>query len=906
MSRIAITIFVINAYIRISGQLVDYSNFISVGVSLENYEAGLSYESKGYIIEAIGAFSTSYYSSPSSSTAYQLGRLTVSINPEQSKYWYEQAVLLNSTHTPSLLELGIIYHFLRDDTTALAHYSRIIEIDPLHSEAWYNRGVSYQYLGEVELSAEAYSNTLRLDPTNLRARTNLAALHQKHGDVNEAIFHYRLGLEHGANGSVPWNLMSMMRTNLGAAYGQLGMFSEAIREQRQLQTLLTSLLIQYCKEGYISDGNGDKAEYRDCMEMRDSRAVSRGHLLGNMRSCCSWNGYELLWAELVALTIRNADLNIVGPLLPFSTLQLPVSLGNRLKVAQVVSSQMISTSVIPALSPRHTTDQDFFTFQLEQEQQYGVSSQGVLPPLRLAWLSYDFNSHPTCHLAVSLLTAIRAIRDNKSYSSNGRGSDSDSDSGVLLGEGSVFPSGVLVNVYSYGKDDGSRYRQSIMQFLIIKPVPLQLADRFVDLAASSTEASASVIRADEVHILLDMQGHTMGHRLEITAARPAPIQISYLIFPGTSGASFLDYLVGDPVVSPPESAVFYSEALLLLPPSYQIPSGEDKQLRAEEGTTAASISDGGRRRRRWKTATLRRRYNLPPPSVPVLCNFNVADKLSPETFALWLQIMRRVPGSVLWLLLPHSSDRMKENSDQNTRMMSHLRGEAAFHGVSPSRIIFADRVSKAEHIRRHRAADLFVDCLVYGAHSTATDAMRGGLPVLTLLGDAYPARVGASLYAGLGSTAPVEKLMVVSSLLEFENIAVRLLNDRFSRSTTHCQRDASTIGSCMYSLSNNLPLPTSPPSPLNVVSGSAGTPALPRHGSAVGEDVLVQIETNLIEARDRGDAKRGGLFDEEATARKFVRGMQLVVDTEILFRKGVFNISRHGSVHKPHVVLLQF
>ena len=234
-------------------------------------------------------------------------------------------------------------------------------------------------------------------------------------------------------------------------------------------------------------------------------------------------------------------------------------------------------------------------------------------------------------------------------------------------------------------------------------------------------------------------------------ARVAPVQLAYLIYPGTSGASCLDGAVVDPIVVPPEAARVYTERLVYLPGTYQV---NDYERHAAVATYAAAPGD-------------RAAHGLPPKPSVVFCNFNKVDKLDPASFGLWMNVLRRAPGSVLWLLRPKGR--------QFDHVAANLEAEAAARGVHPARLVWADRVPKAEHLRRHAAADLLLDTLIYGAHSTATDALRGGLPLLTVRGEQFPQRVGASLLRAVGTH---QELLAVDSLRDFEDLAVSLAGTR--------------------------------------------------------------------------------------------------------------------------------
>jgi protein O-GlcNAc transferase len=226
--------------------------------------------------------------------------------------------------------------------------------------------------------------------------------------------------------------------------------------------------------------------------------------------------------------------------------------------------------------------------------------------------------------------------------------------------------------------------------------------------------------------------------------------VAYLIYPGTSGAPFLDYIIADRHVLPAEHAPGYTEKVVYMPHSYQV-----NYYHARHFAIQGQPLD---------RAALRLRHGLPADGM-VLANLNKNDKLEPEVFAVWMRILARLPGSVLWLLRPSAGE-------SGQLIIQHLTREASRHGVAPERLIFAARTSKGEHLARQGAADLFLDSFYYGAHSTATDALRAGLPVLSNPGDAFPRRVAASLLHNVGASQA--EALLVSSWKEYEDVAVFL------------------------------------------------------------------------------------------------------------------------------------
>ncbi|QUS41879.1 tetratricopeptide repeat protein [Tardiphaga alba] len=255
--------------------------------------------------------------------------------------------------------------------------------------------------------------------------------------------------------------------------------------------------------------------------------------------------------------------------------------------------------------------------------------------------------------------------------------------------------------FDNGYDDGGPTRQRINRAV----------HRVVDIAGMSDPQAVDAIRGERIDILVNLNGYFGRQRNGVFARRAAPIQVNYLGFPGTIGAAFMDYIIADPIVLPAEHRRFYSEKVVWLPDCYQ--SNDDRR---DIATSAPTREDCG----------------LPARGV-VFCCFNNAYKITPDVFSSWMRILAAVDGSVLWLL------------DDSVAAVANLRREASQRGIDPARLVFAERVSPPEHLARHCCADLFLDTLPYNAHTTASDALWAGLPLLTCRGTTFAGRVASSL-----------------------------------------------------------------------------------------------------------------------------------------------------------------
>ena len=282
-----------------------------------------------------------------------------------------------------------------------------------------------------------------------------------------------------------------------------------------------------------------------------------------------------------------------------------------------------------------------------------------------------------------------------------------------------------VHGYSYGADDGSEARRRIRQAF----------DVFVDLEHASHGEAAARIRADEVDILVDLKGYTTNARPEITALRPAPVQVSYLGYPGTLGTPAMDYILVDSFVVPENQQEHFTEKLVHLPGCYQA-NGRFRPIAETPSRAECGLPEAGF----------------------VFCSFNTAYKITPAMFGLWMRLLENTPGSVLWLLEPPAAG------------ADNLRREAEARLAGGSRrLVFAPSLPNPRHLARFAVADLFLDTLPYNAHTLAADSLWGGCPLVTCPGETFPSRVAGSLLHAIGLPE-----LVTASLTEYEALALRL------------------------------------------------------------------------------------------------------------------------------------
>ncbi|TCT07827.1 putative O-linked N-acetylglucosamine transferase (SPINDLY family) [Aquabacter spiritensis] len=352
----------------------------------------------------------------------------------------------------------------------------------------------------------------------------------------------------------------------------------------------------------------------------------------------------------------------------------------------------LAAAIAASIQPGHAPVQPFATLMLDEPALHlaaarhrcqclraqapvsAVTTARRAGPWRIGYVSADFRDHAIAHLIARMLE----LHDRNRFE---------------------------ITAISLGLNDGSDYRARIEAGV----------DAFLDCATDPTDAIAAKVRASEIDILVDLMGHTSGNRIEIFCSRLAPVQVAFLGYPGTSGASEMDYIIADAAVLPVADGQFFSEAVVHLPDTYQ---ACDPSLRVMPPPNRADC-------------------RLPDEAL-VFCAFNNLQKLDPQTFAIWMGLLSAVPESVLWLL------------PGNQGAITNLQREAAACGIDPHRLVFAEKVPVGDHLARLPLADLFLDAFPYTAHTTANDMLRMGVPIVTRRGRSFAARVAASLVTLMG------------------------------------------------------------------------------------------------------------------------------------------------------------
>ena len=607
----------------------------------------------------------------------------------------EKALSLNASD-PSMLasmrnNAGLAWLAADRPAQAVRAFSLAIEHDPNYVQAWFNRGNAWRAHKDLSAARADYLQALVLDPYLAIAHNNLGLVLQQAGEILPAIEHFEKALQIQPDYAIAMN-------NLGLAKQTLGQTDAALRHYHNALAVAPDYVEAHVNAGNVLQqrGNYDQAlpHYVSAYKLAPQLDLLLGNLIFCKAMMCDWQDFNALWRQVARQAAKGAIpcspvVMLAGCDDPRMTLQLArrysevhVPLIDSPPCQDVQSrpvNKIHSTSEAEHGAGSGSESEDESRDELRDGTETQIRSRLTTVTkrkLRIGYVSSDFREHPVAYLMVGILE------------------NHDRDAFEVIGFAIGPP----------GQDPlGQRVRASV--------------DHFIDLSSATDLQAIETIRAHELDIAIDLNGYIDGCRPGIFRARIAPIQVNYYGYPGTMGARFIDYIVGDRHLMPCGFDAFYQEKIIYLPQSYQ-PNDDQRPIATSGGN--------------------RRDHGLPQDAV-VFCCFNKPYKITPPIFECWMQILKAVPDGVLWL----------QSTDQI--VITNLRKAAHKAGLKPDRLVFAGRVATtADHLARYRLADLFLDTLPFTAHTTANDALWAGLPVLGLSGQTFSARVSESLLATLG------------------------------------------------------------------------------------------------------------------------------------------------------------
>jgi predicted O-linked N-acetylglucosamine transferase (SPINDLY family) len=602
---------------------------------------------------------------------------------------YNAALTIRPDYFEALYNRGLALNELGRPAEALVDCDEAQRLRPELAEVLAIRGVTLMALGRFQEAAQGFDRALKINPLFAEAWSNRGLTMAGLGRAEDAIASFRRALEINPHCAEALNnLGNTLReqgqvveaeqlyaaalalkpqsaevlNNLGLVTRDRGQLKEAAERFRQALAVRAeypeALSALGSTQFYLGRLEEAEASFRRALELRPEYVEAYAFWVHVSQHLCAFPVVEHHADRLRALATESKS----GEIAPFIASALPgATAAEELSCAQYFAQRSCASYFARSAFARRTPDRNRLK-------------------LRVGYLSADYRDHATSHL----LAEVIELHDRRRLE--------------VIG-------------YSYGPNDASATRKRMEAAF----------DKFRDISTLTHESAARQIYNDEIDILVDLKGYTGGNRIQITAQRPAPVQVSWLGYPGTLGdCRLVDYIIGDPVVTPLEHAWQYSERLVLLPHCYQ-PNDRKRVIGTQPTRSKAAL----------------------PARAFVFCSFNQSYKITPEIFELWCRLLKEVRGSVLWLLQP------------NRVAQENLRREAQARGVAPDRLVFAPRLPLSAHLGRLQLADLALDTFPHNSHTTASDALWAGVPLVTRMGQAFASRVAASILNAAGMKALV-------------------------------------------------------------------------------------------------------------------------------------------------------
>lgn len=590
----------------------------------------------------------------------------------------KKALSLNPNNPAAHCNLGNLYMDQGKFQIAIECYNKALTLKPNYEEAIYSRGVANQNLNQLDASRNDYEDALKINPRHIGTLTNLGNVLQLQKKYDEAIEYYQKAIALGLPIAEPFN-------NRGNLYHERKQYQNAIQDfERALElrpdypeALSNRANTLFACKFYDEALKG----YNKAIELKPNYPEAlhnRGNLYREVKK------FELAKQDYQKVLLLKPDYEYV-PGLIFAT-QMNICDwsnfdSNRVSVEAAINRfekaipPFLTIPISDSIEVQRKAGEIWVSEKFELEQKPSFINKPIENrKIRIAYFSGDFHDHATMHL----MAEIFELHDKEKFEIFG---------------------------FSFGPDRKDSYRQRAVAAF----------DQFYDVRDLGDKEIAKLSRDLEVDIAIDLKGYTSDSRVGIFFHRAAPIQINYLGYPGTMGAKFIDYIIADRVIIPEDLRHLYAEQVIYMPDSYQ-PNDRTR-----------IISD-----RKYS----RQELGLPESGF-VYCSFNANYKINPSVLDMWVEILKAVDNSVLWLL------------GEVEYSIFNLKQEAIKRGIDADRLVFASSWKQPEHLARHQAADLFLDTWPCNAHTTTSDALWAGLPVLTVPGQAFHSRVAASLLSAV-------------------------------------------------------------------------------------------------------------------------------------------------------------
>ena len=648
---------------------------------------------------------------------------------------YEEILKVNPRQPDALLQLGVIAGRANDPRKALLLFDKAIACDPKNPAAFNNRGLALEGLGEWDAALASYDRAVAIKGDYAIGHYNRANALKALARPNEAIAGYRRAIALKPD-------MAEAHFNLGVILAEGKQWGPALESYARTVAVRPNYAEAHFNRGSILRG---LTQWHAALESYDQAIAARPHYPE-----AHLNRGEVLQS----LGLRDAALESYqrASALKADYAKAHLNRGNVLREWKQFESALASYDRALEIEPDleylrglrlHTKMQvcDWESFETELDELLGAVARGARssPPFALLALT---GAAEIQHQAAQIWTQDKCPKNDSLPVSF----DPSSGERIRLGYFSAdFHDHATAYLIAGLLETHDRSRFDVLGFSFgpesrgpMRTRLREACDELIDVRDQSDPDVVHLARQRHLDIAVDLKGFTEDSRAGIFALRAAPIQVNFLGYPGTMGADYMDYLIADRTLVPEASRGRYTEKIVYLPDSYQV--NDAKRVIADRVFARAEL-------------------RLPANGF-VFCCFNNPFKILPDTFEAWMRILRRVNSSVLWLFA------------DNPIAARNLRREAAARNIDPERLVFGERMDLPLHLARHRAADLFLDGWPYNAHTTASDALWAGLPVLTCRGESFASRVAASLLTAVGLSE-----LIVATSQDYEELAVSLAGD---------------------------------------------------------------------------------------------------------------------------------
>jgi len=597
---------------------------------------------------------------------------------EKAEACFRRAIYIHADYAEAHANLGNILKEQGKLDQAIASFQHALKIKPDYAIAHYNMGNALSGQGKLNEAIASYQHALRIKPDYAEALNNMGDALSDQGKLDDAVATFRRALDIEPDFAEAHN-------NMGKALRDQDKLDEAIASYQRALKIKPDYAEAHNNMGVTLQDRGKLdeavASYQKALKIKPDNAEALINLGATLQDQGKLD--EAIASYQKGLNIKPD--NAAAQTQMLHQLQHICDFERTTRLADFSATLGIDTAAVSPFAALSWADDP--EHQLARSRNWAnekfkkastpfpVRSYIRPPRIRIGYFSTDFNDHPL----LILISGLMREHDR---------------------------AGFEVFAFSYSKKKSGERRQKLISDV----------EHFFDVAENSDQEILKLARSNKIDIAVDLTGYTKNSRSEIFQLRLAPIQISFLGYPSTMGAPFIDYILADRHLIPDSQRAGYSEKVFYMPHTY-MPIDNTRQI-AQSVTTRAD-------------------FGLPKAAV-VLCCFNNSYKISSREFVIWMRLLRKIEGSVLWLL------------KGNKWAVANLRKEALRQGIDPSRLIFADLLPHAEHLARHKHADIFVDTFNYNAHTTAVDALWAGLPVVTKQGNQFAARVAASLLTAVG------------------------------------------------------------------------------------------------------------------------------------------------------------